>query len=210
MSFQPIQGLFGSRFGIDQGCSFLTISTVNCPLAIFKRTHPQSLQISMTERIQRTQTMGGHVEEHWPADLDSLRAEALTGGFFVLDPSLVRNKKNNFILESALESDGLATSRRLQPYRRYTEPSLNAMDLEERYRTNGAKYNQDGQIYSYYPVEIRILNFVFLGYFTAFSVSHNVEQLNMYQIGFDFKIQRLIVRSDFSAISTSELARLGS
>lgn len=208
MALQPIRNILGGKFGVDEGCTFMTILVPNCPILILRQIYPQSVTVSMTEKRTDTMTKGAWVQEHWPAELDVMNTESLTGSFFLLDGSVVRSRQSNALLRLLLESDGLTSSRRLQPFRRYTEPSLTTMELERLYRINGAEFEADGQIRNYSPVNIRFMNFVFVGYFTSFNIRHNVERIHQYQVSFQFKVQRLIVQPEFSLVNGSEAIRI--
>lgn len=196
MAFQPIKQVLGVA-GVDEGCSWMTVQLRNCPelpLLVLKQIYPQSVAVSMTEKITSTQTKGGHMLEHWPSELDGVSVQALTGGFFLLNSTYARSTFRGAITKLLTQTTGLATSNVLQPLRRYTNPAQTAAEMEKVYRINGALYSEDGEIVRYRPVVLTWMNYTFFGYFESMKVEHNVEKLNLYTVSFEFKAQNMVIQ----------------
>src|ERR1700744_3087697 len=56
-------------------------STLLMPHALVMHVNPSSFQETHTQKIERFQTRGGFVEQHWGSELTEISADASTGAF---------------------------------------------------------------------------------------------------------------------------------
>src|SRR6478736_1940857 len=56
-------------------------NTLLMPHALVMHVNPASLQENSNQKVERIQTMGGFVEQHWGTDLAELSADGTTGRY---------------------------------------------------------------------------------------------------------------------------------
>lgn len=137
---------------------------------LVSHVNPSSLDERMSQKIERIQTKGGWVEQHWGEELDEISASQTTGAFFDLSHGLT----------------GEAI------FRRNTIAYDRFHDLIELYRNNGSIYNSGGQILFQGRV---VVNYAsqdrmekrYEGYFINFEVSEE-EKPWSFSLSWSFKV----------------------
>lgn len=135
------------------------------PHALMLHVNPNSLQEQHTKRLERIQTRGGWVEQHWGDDLTSISCSGSTGGFINVQTGL----------SSVLRKQTIA-------WNRY-------WDLLSLYRGNGSVYNPDGAIVLQGSVMLQYDRGSFLGWFESFSVEETEDQPFMFNLSWTFKVE---------------------
>jgi len=147
----------------DPLTSFFLISHVN----------PTTLEERMVQKIERIQTKGGWVEQHWGREMDEISASQSTGAFMDVNYGLTG--------ESLYRRNAIA-------YDKFK-------DLLELYRNNGSFYDANGQILFQGRV---IINYSsaeraekrFEGYFINFNVSEDATKPWAFELSWSFKVEK--------------------
>lgn len=121
--------------------------------------NPSQLQVKYTRKVERIQTRGGFVEQHWGDDTQQLSLQMATGGFMRLYSGLsnITNPKYG------------GTRRETLAYDSY-------LDMLALFHNNGSIYDQNQQIIMQGIVKITFDGGVFLGWFSSFNVTENADK----------------------------------
>lgn len=121
--------------------------------------NPSQLQVKYTRKVERIQTRGGFVEQHWGDDTQQLSLQMATGGFMRLYSGLsnITNPKYG------------GTRRETLAYDSY-------LDMLALFHNNGSIYDQNQQVIMQGIVKITFDGGVFLGWFTSFNVTENADK----------------------------------
>lgn len=122
--------------------------------------NPQSLDMAYTKKIERIQTRGGFVEQHWGDDTQSLSLSATTGGFMRLYSGLSNVTDPTHTGGSRRES--LA-------YDSY-------LDLLALFHNNGSIYDVYGNVAVQGIIKVVFDGGVYLGWFDNFEVTESAEK----------------------------------
>ena len=133
--------------------------------------NPEEMSFSYSKKIERIQTKGGFVEQHWGDDTQTMSISASSGGFMRLY-SGVSNVTNP-------EMGG--TRRETLAYDRY-------LDFLALFHNNGSVYDVLGQVALQGIIKITFDGGVYLGWFTSFSVTEDATKAFMFQLSMDFDI----------------------
>lgn len=139
------------------------------PHALVMHVNPNSLQETHSQKIERLQTRGGFVEQHWGTELIDVSADASTGAFMNIYTGLA----------SVLRQRTIAWDR----YR----------DLHDLYRNNGSVYDPFGNIVLQGAVMLLYDRGTYLGYFRTFSVDETDDSPFAFKLSFDFKIEQTLL-----------------
>lgn len=166
--------------GVDSRRSFVPMafqvtSPVNTRLALLPHSlvmhiNPQSLSESHAKKIERIQTKGGFVEQHWPDELSELSAEGTTGAFMNIYTGLT----------SVMRQKTIAWDR----YR----------DLYDLYRNNGAVYDPFGNVVLQGHIMVMYDRGVYLGKFRNFSVNETDDSPFAFKVNWTFKVEETILK----------------
>jgi len=117
------------------------------------------MSIKYARKVDRIQTKGGWVEQHWGDDTEGLSLEAATGGFMRLYTGLVSNTSPDIVEGSRRET--LA-------YDAY-------LDFLALFHNNGTVYDASGQVAFQGIIKVTFDGGVYLGWFNSFSVTEAAE-----------------------------------
>lgn len=136
--------------------------------------NPTSLKVNRQRQVERIQTLGGFVEQHWGDSTVDISADGTTGGF-------VRAYGG---LSNVTSFDATGGSRR------ETIAYDKFLDLLALFHSNGAIYDAAGNVALQGCVKMTFDEGVYLGWFNQFSVSENAEKPYQFTISFSFTVQR--------------------
>jgi len=129
-------------------------------LKLVLHVNPNSLSIKYTRKVERIQTKGGWVEQHWGDDTQGIDIEAATGGFMRLYSGLSN-------VTSPATTGGS---------RRETLAYDSYLDLLALFHSNASVYDADGQVALQGYVKIIFDGGVYFGWFNAFNVQETAEK----------------------------------
>jgi len=147
------------------------------PHALIAHVNPASFEESFNKKIERIQTRGGFVEQHWGDDLGEISVDQSTGAFINLYTGL----------SSILRHRTIAWDR----YR----------DLYDLYRNNGSVYDPFGAIVLQGFVMLMYDRGTYLGYFRTFSMEETDETPFAFKISWTFKVVETIYQIPVNADS---------
>jgi hypothetical protein len=175
--------------GLEQRKSFIPIAfqitspfnsrRVLLPHALVMHINPQNFAESHTKKVERIQTRGGWVEQHWGDDLTEITADGSTGAFVNIYTGL----------SSALRHKTIAWDR----YR----------DLHDLYRNNGSVYDPSGNIVLQGKVMLMYDRGTYLGYFRSFEVEETDDQPFAFKVSWTFKVEEEMMKIPGTAITPS-------
>jgi hypothetical protein len=140
------------------------------PHALVLHVNPTSFSESPTKKIERFQTRGGFVEQHWPDDLMEISADGSTGAFMNLYTGT----------SSVLRQRTIAWDR----YR----------DLLDLYYNNGSVYDPYGNIVLQGNIMLMYDRGVYIGSFRSFSFEETAEAPFVFNLSWSFKVEETIVK----------------
>lgn len=166
--------------GLEQRKSFIPMAfqitspfnsrRVLMPHALVMHINPQEYSESHTKKVERIQTRGGYVEQHWGDELTDINASGSTGAFVNIYTGL----------SSALRHKTIAWDR----YR----------DLHDLYRNNGSVYDPYGNIVLQGNVMLMYDRGTYLGYFRTFEVEETDDQPFTFRISWTFKVEEELMK----------------
>jgi hypothetical protein len=145
-------------------------SKVLLPHALVMHVNPQSFGETMTKKIERIQTRGGFVEQHWGDDLTDIACDGSTGAFVNLYTGL----------SSVLRQRTIAWDR--------------FRDLYDLYRHNGSVYDPFGAVVLQGRVMLLFDRGTYLGHFKSFDFEETDESPFAFKISFAFKVDQTILK----------------
>jgi hypothetical protein len=144
------------------------------PHALVMHVNPASLQESHNQKIERIQTRGGFVEQHWGHELVELSADASTGAFMNIRTGLT----------SVLRQRTIAWDR--------------FRDLHDLFRNNGAVYDPAGGLVLQGSVLLMFDRGIYIGGFRSFEWEDTEESPFAFKLSWSFKIEHTIYDVDIS------------
>lgn len=142
------------------------------PHALVLHVNPMSLQESAVQKIERIQTRGGFVEQHWGHDLLELSADASTGAFMNIRTGLT----------SVLRQRTIAWDR--------------FRDLHDLFRHNGSVYDPFGNIVLQGDVMLMFDRGVYYGHFRSFSWDETADSPFSFKLSWTFKVTQTLQSID--------------
>lgn len=149
------------------------------PHALVMHVNPQSFAETFNKKIERIQTRGGFVEQHWGDDLGEISCDGSTGAFVNLHTGL----------SSVIRQRTIAWDR----YR----------DLYDLFRHNGSVYDPYGKIVLQGYVMIMYDRGTYLGSFRQFTVEETDDSPFAFKISWSFKVEKTIYQIPANGISTA-------
>jgi hypothetical protein len=140
------------------------------PHALVMHVNPQNYSEQHTKKIERIQTRGGFVEQHWGDDLTEITADGSTGSFMNIYTGLT----------SLLRQRTIAWDR----YR----------DLHDLFRNNGSLYDPYGNIVLQGSIMLMYDRGTYLGYFRSFDVEETDDQPFAFKVSWTFKVQEELMK----------------
>lgn len=140
------------------------------PHALVMHINPQNYTENHTKKVERIQTRGGFVEQHWGDELTQINADGTTGAFMNLYTGL----------SSVLRHKTIAWDR----YR----------DLHDLYRNNGSVYDPYGNIVLQGHVMLMYDRGTYIGSFHSFEVEETDDQPFAFRVSWTFKVDEEIMK----------------
>jgi hypothetical protein len=164
-------------------------------LKMVLHVNPSSMSISYAKQVDRIQTRGGYVEQHWGDAAQEISLEAVSGGFVRLYSGM-SNITNPGYLGSNRTSQG--TRRETIAYDKY-------LDLLALFHNNGSIYDSTGSIVLQGVIKITFDGGVWLGWFSSFTVSESAERPYLFALtaGFTVHKELMTFRSHLDSSYTS-------
>lgn len=139
------------------------------PHALVLHVNPMSLQETHAQKIERIQTRGGWVEQHWGHDLSEISADQSTGAFMNIRTGLT----------SVLRRRTIAWNR--------------FRDLHDLFKNNGSVRNPEGQIVLQGNIMLMYDKGVYLGSFRNFGFDETDSTPFSFVLNWSFKVEQTIV-----------------
>lgn len=144
------------------------VRKVLLPHALVMHVNPANFNEVFNKKVERFQTKGGFVEQHWGDDLTEISADGSTGAFMNIYTGL----------SSVLR-------RRTIAYDRYR-------DLHDLFRHNGSVYDPYGNIVLQGQIMLMFDRGTFLGTFRSFEFEETAESPFAFQVNWSFKVEHII------------------
>ncbi len=132
--------------------------------------NPQTWSETHTKKVERFQTRGGFVEQHWGDELSEISADGSTGAFMNIYTGLT----------SVMRQRTIAWDR----YR----------DLHDLYRNNGSLHDPFGNIVLQGDVMLMYDRATYIGFFEKFSVEETDDQPFAFKISWSFKVRQELMK----------------
>lgn len=143
--------------------------------------NPKTMTINSEKIIERIQTKGGFVEQHWGEGARTIDFDMAAGGFMRLYSGLSNITGGT----GALDVGG--TRRETIAYDKY-------LDLLALFHSNGGVYDISGKLVFQGIIQITFDGGIFLGYFGTFSVTEAASKPWTFEITTQFTVVREIQR----------------
>ncbi len=135
--------------------------------------NPSSLSIKYARKVERIQTKGGYVEQHWGDDTISIDFDAATGGFMRLFTGLSNVTSPNVTGGSRRETLAYDTY----------------LDLLALFHHNGSVFDSQGQVALKGIIKMTFDAGVYLGWFNTFSVVESTDKPYQFTMSGSMDIQ---------------------
>lgn len=145
-------------------------------LKLVLHVNPSSMAVQHTRQVERIQTRGGFVEQHWGDATSEITFEMVTGGFMRLY-SGISNTTN--------PAYG-GTRRETIAYDKY-------LDMLALFHHNGAVYDFNGSIVLQGILKVTFDGGVYLGWFSSLTVSEAADKPYMFTLSASFVVHKEIV-----------------
>lgn len=142
------------------------MSTPLLPDYLYLHVNPQSMDFSYAKIIDRTETKGGFVEQHFGEELTSISASGSTGAFVSVQDGVTLYNRRNTIA-----------------YRKI-------MQLKDVFKNNGAVYNDRGSVEFRGRIRIVFGGGIYDGFFTDFSFTESSEEPFNFQVNWSFSVEK--------------------
>lgn len=153
--------------------------------------NPSSLSIKYTRKVERIQTLGGWVEQHWGDDAEGIDISMATGGFMRLYSGLST-------VTSPATTGG--ARRETLAYDAY-------LDMLALFHNNGSVYDVNGKVALQGIIKMTFDGGVYLGWFNSFSIQESAEKPHQFTLSasFDVKTEVQVWKTSipFSSTTTS-------
>jgi len=163
-------------------------------LKMVLHVNPSSMSIKYARQIDRIQTKGGFVEQHWGDQTQGIDFAMATGGFMRLYSGLsnVTNPKYG------------GTRRQTIAYDKY-------LDMLALFHNNGSIFDSNGNIVLQGIIKVTFDGGVFLGWFTSFTVTESSDKPFQFTLSAAFDVHKEIAvwRSTLSRQNTSRESTTG-
>lgn len=157
--------------------------------------NPKSMKMSSSKVIQRTQTRGGFVEQHWGEGARSISFDMATGGFMRLYTGLTNITQSDGLTKGGYDSGG---------GRRDTIAYDKYLDMLALFHNNGMVYDDRGEIVFNGAIKVTFDEGIYIGWFNDFSVTESAEKPYQFELTASFT-----VRNELFRLRTTPLVRGG-
>jgi len=138
------------------------------PHALVSHVNPMSFSETFNKRVEKIQTRGGFVEQHWGDELAEISVDQSTGAFINLDTGL----------SSVLRQRTIAWDR--------------YQDLYDLYRNDGNVYDPFGNVVLKGWVMLMFDRGTYLGSFRSFQREETDDSPFTFKISWSFKVEKII------------------
>ena len=132
--------------------------------------NPQNYTESHTKKVERIQTRGGFVEQHWGDELTEISADGSTGAFMNIYTGL----------SSVLRHRTIAWDR----YR----------DLHDLFRNNGSVFDPFGNIVLQGHIMLMYDRGTYIGFFRTFEFEETDDQPFSFKLSWNFKVEEELMK----------------
>jgi len=152
-------------------------------LRMVLHVNPHTMSIQYEKSIERIQTKGGYVEQHWGEGARTIDFTQATGGFKRLYAGLsnITGDSGNGALNT------LGTRRETIAYDKY-------LDFLALFHNNGSVYDTTGQIVFQGIIKILFDGGIYLGWFSNFQVMESADKGFQFELTTSFTVQSEILR----------------
>lgn len=150
-------------------------------LKMVLHVNPKTMSFSYTKVIERINTKGGFVEQHWGEGIRSIDFDIATGGFMRLYSGL----SNITGGQGAYETQG--TRRETIAYDKY-------LDLLALFHNNGSVYDVMGKVVFQGIIKITFDGGIYLGWFNSFTVAEAVDSPYQFALTANFLVDSEVQR----------------
>lgn len=161
-------------------------------LKLVLHVNPRTMGVKYQRKIERMQTRGGYVEQHWGDETQSLDFTIATGGFVRMYSGMsnVTNPKYG------------GTRRETIAYDKY-------LDMLALFHNSGSIFDSRGNIVLQGILKVTFDGGVFLGWFSSFTVTESAEKPFMFELSASFTVHKEIVvwRTTLSSSDTVDTGR---
>jgi len=140
------------------------------PHSLVMHVNPSSFSENHTKKVERIQTRGGFVEQHWGDELTTISADGSTGAFMNIYTGL----------SSVMRHRTIAWDR----YR----------DLHDLYRNNGSVYDPYGNVVLQGNIMLMFDRGTYIGYFRTFEVEETDDQPYSFKVSWTFKVEEELMK----------------
>jgi len=157
----------------------LETSVLPANLKMVLHVNPQSIGVTYGKVIERVQTRGGYVEQHWGEGPRSLDFKMVTGGFMRLYSGLSNITGGGH--------DAKGNRRETIAYDKY-------LDMLALFHNNGSVYDTMGRIVFQGIIKVTYDGGIYLGWFDNFNVSEVAEKPYMFDLSAKYTIHEEVQR----------------
>lgn len=150
-------------------------------LRMVLHVNPQSMAINYANLVERIQTKGGYVEQHWGRGVSSIEFNMVTGGFMRLYTGL-----SNITGGPGSTNTG-GTRRETIAYDKY-------LDMLALFHNNGSVYDSTGKIVFQGIIKITFDGGIYFGWFSSFNVTESADRPYLFTLTTSFTVDREIQR----------------
>ena len=148
-------------------------------LKMVLHVNPTSMSFSWEKVIERIQTKGGYVEQHWGDGARSIDFSMVTGGFKRVASGLSNVTGGGF--------DTGGTRRETIAYDKY-------LDMLALFHNNGAIYDTSGSIVFHGILKVTFDGGVYFGWFTSFTANESADKPYQFDLSANFTISHEVLR----------------
>jgi hypothetical protein len=145
-------------------------------LKLVLHVNPKSMSLRYEKLIERIQTKGGFVEQHFGDGTRTMELDAATGGFMRLYAGI------------SMTTDPKKTG----GSRRETLAYDSYLDLLAMFHNNGSVYDLNGQVAIQGAIKVTFDGGVYTGWFTSFSVTEDAQGPYQFQMTASLEIEKEI------------------
>ena len=146
------------------------------PHSLVMHVNPANFNESFTKKVERIQTRGGWVEQHWGDDLTEISADGSTGAFMNIYTGLA----------SILRRRTIAWDR--------------FRDLHDLFRNNGSLYDPSGAIVLQGAVMLMYDRGTYIGTFRSFEFEETADAPFTFHVSWNFKVTKVIFQMPLSCL----------
>lgn len=150
------------------------------PHALVLHVNPATFNETHTKKIERFQTRGGFVEQHWPDELSELSGDGSTGAFINLFTGTT----------SVIRQRTIAWDR--------------FRDLYDLFHNNGSVYDPYGNIVLQGNIMVIWDRGTYIGYFKGFDYEETDDSPFAFKLNWSFKVQQTLVKLPGQIVPTDD------